>query len=197
MAFCANCGISLDDGTKFCPKCGNPASTLYPKYRDKIIHNSPNAVYRYIGLVALFLLVLLGIAGLSENDNNDESSFFSIGKTEKDIKSIKSVEQMKDAIKNTIWTHTEKGDIWYKFVFKEETMIHYAAFPSDGHWRYLGEVEYSIVENRSSYDGKRYIAAVFDIAKYSIPVEFNFSDCHLYSFGFDIGRCKLGDFEWD
>ena len=24
MAFCKNCGNKLEDGTKFCPKCGNP-----------------------------------------------------------------------------------------------------------------------------------------------------------------------------
>jgi hypothetical protein len=25
MAFCANCGEKMDDGVKFCPKCGIPA----------------------------------------------------------------------------------------------------------------------------------------------------------------------------
>ena len=24
MTFCKNCGNKLEDGTKFCPKCGNP-----------------------------------------------------------------------------------------------------------------------------------------------------------------------------
>ena len=24
MVFCKNCGNKLEDGTKFCPKCGNP-----------------------------------------------------------------------------------------------------------------------------------------------------------------------------
>ena len=189
MAFCGNCGHFIGS-VKFCPNCGKPVSSIHNHYRGQNVNNSSNKIYYCVGIGALIILVLLGIAGLSFDAENSE-------KKVENITSIKSIEDMQNAIQNTTWTHTEKGDIWYKFVFKESTMIHYAAFPSDGHWRYLGEVEYSIVENRSSYDGQRYIAAVFDIAKYNIPVEFNFSDCHLYSFGFDIGRCKLGDFEWD
>ena len=26
MAYCKNCGTKLDDGAKFCPKCGNPTN---------------------------------------------------------------------------------------------------------------------------------------------------------------------------
>lgn len=200
MGFCSFCGAQLTSNARFCPICGRPTDNLYKHYRGETESNSSNGVYKFVGIAAIVVLALLGIAGLSydgKSDNRGTSSFFSVGMAADDIKSIKTIDKMQDAIKNTTWTHTDKGDIWYKFVFKEGTMIHYAAFPSDGHWRYLGEVGYSIVENRSSYDGKRYIAAVFDIAKYNIPVEFNFSDCHLYSFGLDIGGCNLGDYEWD
>lgn len=198
--FCSSCGAQLASNARFCNSCGRPTDNLNKQYIEEQKKKSSNGVYKLAGIAAIALLTLLGIAGLSYNGNRQDresSNFFSIGKTKEYIMSIKSIDKMQDAIKNTTWTHTDKGDIWYKFVFKDGTMIHYAAFPSDGHWRYLGEVYYSIVENRSSYDGKRYIAAVFNIAKYDIPVEFNFSDCHLYSFGLDIGGCKIGDYEWD
>jgi len=200
MTFCCFCGTQLTSNARFCPNCGRPTDNLYKQYRKDVNSNSSSGVYKLVGIAAIVVLALLGIAGLSYDGNSQDGesySFFSICITVDDIKSIKTIDKMQDAIRNTTWTHTDRGDIWYKFVFKEGTMIHYVAFPNDGHWRYLGEVNYSIVENRSSYDGKRYIAAVFDIAKYNIPVEFNFSDCHLYSFGIDIGGCKLGDYEWD
>lgn len=31
MAFCGKCGTQLNDGAKFCPKCGNPISVLQEK----------------------------------------------------------------------------------------------------------------------------------------------------------------------
>ncbi|MBR1505077.1 MAG: zinc-ribbon domain-containing protein [Prevotella sp.] len=200
MTFCSFCGTKLINGARFCPNCGRPKDKLYKQLHEDVKADSSSGIYKFVGIAAIIMLVFLGFVGLSYDGNNQSGEtfgFFSSGLTTDDIMSIRTADEMQSAICNTTWTHTDKGDIWYKFVFKEGIMIHYAAFPSDGHWRYLGEVEYSIVENRSSYDGKRYIAAVFDIAKYDIPVEFNFSNCHLYSFGLDIGGCKLGDYEWD
>ena len=146
MGFCSFCGAQLISNARFCPICGRPTDNLYKHYRGRTESSSSNGVYKFVGIAAIAILALLGIAGLSydgKSNNGEISSFFSVGITVDDIKSIKTVDKMQDAIKNTTWTHTDKGDIWYKFLFKEGTMTHYAAFPSDGHWRYLGEVNYS------------------------------------------------------
>jgi hypothetical protein len=197
MPFCSNCGTKLTTTARFCSNCGCQINNLSHKGNERGVSSG---YYRNIGIISIIVLILIGIATFIDNNNTQNSlvsNLLSYEKTKEDIMEIKTQREMLEAISNTTWCHTDKGDIWYKFVFKKNTMTHYAAFPSDGHWRYLGEVDYSIVETRSSYDGKRYLAAIFDIAKYNVPVEFNLSNCHLYSFGVDLGSCQMGDYEWD
>ena len=40
MAYCSKCGTQLSDGTKFCPKCGNPIGSTQTK--EKVSNNSSN-----------------------------------------------------------------------------------------------------------------------------------------------------------
>ena len=40
MAYCSMCGTQLSDGTKFCPKCGNPIGSTQTK--EKVSNNSSN-----------------------------------------------------------------------------------------------------------------------------------------------------------
>ena len=60
MAFCKNCGTKLDDGAKFCPKCGNPTSdeVVAPKSDDNDKDNE-DAQNTKIGCISIIVIILL------------------------------------------------------------------------------------------------------------------------------------------
>lgn len=60
MAYCKNCGTMLDDGAKFCPKCGNPTSdeVVAPKSDDNDKDNE-DAQNTKIGCISIFVIILL------------------------------------------------------------------------------------------------------------------------------------------
>ena len=99
--------------------------------------------------------------------------------TPKDVSQIKDIEELRQAINNTVWTHTTQGDAWLRFEFIGNTVKQYGALPRSGKWRYDGDSEYELSERRSDSDGKRYFVATFmpqaeSIAMFELPVTFNF-----------------------
>ena len=106
---------------------------------------------------------------------------------------------MRGAIDNTIWTHTEVGDLfWTKLEFKGGKVRIYNAMPSDGKWTFEEECPYTLEEGRFIDDGRRYIAAVIKTKDMSISPKFVITNGHLSWLGFlDAGGFVLGDYEWD
>lgn len=120
----------------------------------------------------------------------------------KAVSQIKDIEELCQAINNTVWTHTTKGDAWLRYEFVGNTVKQYGALPRSGEWRYDGDSQFELSERRSDYDGKRYFVATFmpkteSLAMFELPVTFNFRDYHLYLNGQDMGEFVMADYEWD
>jgi hypothetical protein len=120
----------------------------------------------------------------------------------KAISQIKNIEELRQAINNTVWTHTTRGDAWLRYEFVDNTVKQYGALPRSGEWRYDGDSQFELSERRSDYDGRRYFVATFmpmteSIAMFELPVTFNFRDYHLYLNGQDMGEFTMADYEWD
>lgn len=60
MAYCKNCGTKLDDGAKFCPKCGNPTNGEVdaPKSDDNG-KNNEDAKNAKVGCISLVVIILI------------------------------------------------------------------------------------------------------------------------------------------
>jgi hypothetical protein len=120
----------------------------------------------------------------------------------KAVSQIKDIEELRQAINNTVWTHTARGDAWLRYEFVGNTVKQYGALPQSGKWRYDGESQFELSEKRSESDGKRYFEATFmpkteSLAMFELPVTFNFRDYHLYLNGQDMGGFIMADYEWD
>lgn len=120
----------------------------------------------------------------------------------KTVSQIKDIEELRQAINNTVWTHTTKGDAWLRYEFIGNIVKQYGALPRSGEWRYDGDSQFELSERRSESDGKRYIIATFMpktefLAVFELPVVFNYRDYHLYLNGQDIGGFIMADYEWD
>lgn len=77
MAFCSKCGIQIQDGAKFCPKCGNPCGdTFYPITEGNPKYRKP----LFVTLAVLIVLAMLG-GGLY---------FFAANKTMVNVNTISS-----------------------------------------------------------------------------------------------------------
>lgn len=55
MAFCKNCGTQIQDGAKFCPKCGETTQTQ--SHINDVEANKIMAVIAYIGIFVLVPLI--------------------------------------------------------------------------------------------------------------------------------------------
>ena len=120
----------------------------------------------------------------------------------KAVNQIKDIEELRQALNNTVWTHTTRGDAWLRYEFVGNTVKQYGALPQSGKWRYDGESQFELSEKRSESDGKRYFVATFmpkteSLAMFELPVTFNFRDYHLYLNGQDMGGFIMADYEWD
>ena len=120
----------------------------------------------------------------------------------KAVSQIKDIEELRQAINNTVWTHTTRGDAWLRYEFVGNTVKQYGALPQSGKWRYDGDSQFELSEKRSESDGKRYFEATFmpkteSLAMFELPVTFNFRDYHLYLNGQDMGGFIMADYEWD
>ena len=118
------------------------------------------------------------------------------------ISQIKDIDELRQAINNTVWTHTTRGDAWLRYEFVGNTVKQYGALPQSGKWRYDGESQFELSEKRSESDGMRYFEATFmpqteSLAMFEQPVTFNFRDYHLYLNGHDLGGFIMTDYEWD
>lgn len=120
----------------------------------------------------------------------------------KAVSQIKDIEELRQAINNTVWTHTTRGDVWLRYEFVGNTVKQYGALPQSGKWRYDGDSQFELSEKRSESDGKRYFEATFmpqteSLVMFEQPVTFNFRDYHLYLNGHDMGGFIMADYEWD
>ena len=156
-------------------------------------------------------LFTIGFAASNEEQSKSPSSEPTTEKMEDDnakrnnckaISQIKDIEELRQAINNTVWTHTTRGDAWLRYEFNGNTVKQYGALPRSGEWRYDGESQFELSERRSDYDGKRYFVATFmpkteSLAMFELPATFNFRDYHLYLNGQDMGAFIMADYEWD
>lgn len=185
---------------------------------------------KYLFTTFVMALFAIGFAASEEEDSSNKGSSSSALKTEQEkgrlennnksseptkkndveeialspkaISQIKDIEELRQAINNTVWTHTTRGDAWLRYEFVGNTVKQYGALPQNGEWRYDGDSQYELSERRSESDGKRYIVATFipkteSLAMFELPVTFNFRDYHLYLNGQDIGGFIMADYEWD
>ena len=195
---------------------------LINKHHVQLI-KSNKRMKKYCISVCVFALFVIGFTASDEEQNNSSNSsvetnevstdnLLSTTKVEgkkqkvliskKPISRINDVEELRQAINNTVWTHTTKGDVWLRYEFVGNTVKQYGALPRSGEWRYDGESQFELSELRSESDGKRYIIATFtptteSLAMFGTPVLFNFKDYHLYLNGQDMGGFIMADYEWD
>ena len=145
----------------------------------------------------------------SEVANNPTASVEEVGVEEKEaspspkaVNQIKDIEELRQAINNTVWTHTTRGDAWLRYEFVGNKVKQYGALPQSGEWRYDGESQFELRGKRSESDGKRYFEATFmpkteSLSMFELPVTFNFRNYHLYLNGQDMGGFIMADYEWD
>lgn len=206
MRYCTKCGRQLNGMEKFCTNCGTPLSPLYANQHIQSSYNTRKSSTHIWVVVFIIICILLGVA-LYSSDNDTGSSnttspvtnFLKKEKSQEEIQSIKDIGDMRNAINNTIWTHTKRGDLfWFKLVFSGDKVKIYRAFPSDGKWTFEEECPYSLEEGRFMDDGKRYIAAAIKSKDLNTPPKFIITNGHLSWLGFiDVGGFVLGDYEWD
>lgn len=200
--------------------CYSLPTFIYVTYKlcTHLLNKNSNLTRSFLS-ICVIIFFAIGFAASSERQKNSESQY-----TEKDttivsdsynntkqsvdntinkpIYSIKDVEELRQAINNTVWTHTTRGDVWLRFEFVGNAVKQYGALPADGEWRYDGDSEYTLSEHRSQYDGKRFIIATFypktkSLAIFELPVIFNFRDYHLYLNGEDMGGFIKADYVWE
>lgn len=194
IRYCPNCGVALKGTERYCSRCG------YGINRD---YKTSAVSYNSIWIVTIAALaIILGMIIYNRQDfgiHHSVSSIVSHKKTISEIQSIKNVGEMRNAIDNTIWTHTKRGDlIWTKIEFKGDRVKIYYAMPSDGKWTFEEECSYTLEEGRFIDDGRRYIAAVIKTKDLSVSPKFIITSGHLSWLGFiDAGGFVLGDYEWD
>lgn len=170
---------------------------------------------KYFYSVLIMAIFAIGFAASSDEQDAQDTSNNGSGTTassssgtqeelvsHKSINQIKDVDELRQAINNTVWTYTAKGDEWLRYEFVGNTVKQYSALPHDGKWQYDGESSFDLSEQRSNYDGKRYIIATFmpktkSLAMFELAVVFNFRDYHLYLNGEDMGGFVMADYEWD
>ena len=176
-------------------------------------------------LLTLFVLTMFTIGFSASEEQNNSSTIPEVAKVEstadtykptsaneeveisdefslKAVSQIKDINELRQAINNTVWTHTTRGDAWLRYVFVGNIVKQYGALPRSGEWRYDGDSQFELSDRRSDYDGKRYFVATFmpkteSLAMFELPVTFNFRDYHLYLNGQDIGEFVMADYEWD
>lgn len=192
--FCPKCGKEQHGTENFCSQCG-----CFLDSNNQTSTNSSNSVWilalAFIGIAVGFYL----FSHLDSNSSRNTISSLVKSKTIADIQSIKDIEKMREAIDNTIWTHTEVGDLfWTKLEFKGNKVRVYNAMPSDGKWTFEEECTYTLEEGRFIDDGRRYIAAVIQTKDMSVSPKFIITNGHLSWLGIiDAGGFILGDYEWD
>ena len=74
MAYCKNCGTKLDDGAKFCPKCGNPIEGVI-QVQQSVDSSSEQEPHKRMGCLkkGLIIFLVLGFIGfLSEKCNGSD-----------------------------------------------------------------------------------------------------------------------------
>ena len=200
--------------------CYSLPTFIYITYKlcTHLMNTNSNLIRSFLSICVITIFII-GITASSEAPKSTESQYTeknatrvsdSFNKTKqsadniinKAIYSIKDIDELHQAINNTVWTHTTRGDVWLRFEFVGNVVKQYGALPADGEWRYDGDSEYTLSEHRSQSDGKRYIIATFypktkSLAMFELPVVFNFWDYHLYLNGEDMGGFIKTDYVWE
>ena len=157
------------------------------------------------------VLFVIGFVASDEAENNSTSYELSLNQTEekkpisdtpKSISEIQDISELRKALNNTVWTHTRYGDQWLRFEFIGNTVKQYSALPKDGKWRYDGESQFTLSEQRTFYEGRSFFVATFmpkaeSLAMFDLDVTFNFDDYHLYLNGQNMGGFIKSDYEFN
>ena len=185
--FCGHCGYGLYHSN---PHQVNP--------RPKDSFNSTWIIACVLVVIVIGFMIFVPEESNPYN-NRTISHLVSNELTQAEIQSIKDIDEMSKAIDNTIWTHTEVGDlIWTKLEFKGNKIRIYTAMPSDGKWTFDEECPYTLEAGRFIDDGRRYVAAVIKSKDVDISPKFVITNGHLSWLGIiDAGGFILGDYEWD
>lgn len=197
--YCPFCGSLNNCTSKFCSKCGNSLlNTTTPNNIDRKTKSS-SVIWATVVIVVVLCCIAFPFQNESIESRLSNYSLLNTEISQCSIQSIKDIDEMRGAIDNTIWTHTEVGDLfWTKLEFKGGKVRIYNAMPSDGKWTFEEECPYSLEEGRFIDDGRRYIAAVIKTKDMSIFPKFVITNGHLSWLGFlDAGGFVLGDYEWD
>jgi len=199
--YCPNCGSRIHIGESFCGHCGCRLNKDSYHAKPDTKNVSSNSWIFVCAMFVIIIGVLIYVPNNSKSHSCQPSSIYSLFQNEKsqvEIQSIKDKNKMHRALVNTIWTYTEAGEIWFKLIFKEETVMCYSAMPSDGKWTFEEECPYTLEEGRFIDDGRRYIAAVINRTDINISPKFVITNGHLTWLGIiDTGGFVLGDYEWD
>lgn len=120
----------------------------------------------------------------------------------KSISEIQDITELRKALNNTIWTHTAYGDQWLRYEFIGNTIKQYSASPKYGKWIYDGESQFTLSEQRTHYEGRKYFVATFmprteSLAMFELEVKFNFDNYHLYLNGQNMGGFVKADYEFN
>lgn len=163
----------------------------------------------------VFVLFALGFAASNEDGNAKsmqqteqkkgaevEEETEKVEEPTKSIYEIRDIEELRKALNNTVWTHTENGDRWLRFEFIGNKIKQYSAIPKDRSWQYDGESQYTLSEYCTQYDGRKFFIATFrplteSLAIFDLDVVFNFEDYHLYLNGQNIGGFVKDDYKFD
>ena len=156
-------------------------------------------------------LFIIGFVASNEAENNSTSNELSLKQSKekepvsdisKSISEIQDISELRKAINHTVWTHTAYGDQWLRYEFIENTVKQYSALPKYGKWIYDGESQFTLSEQRTHYEGKKFFVATFtpkteSLAMFELDVMFNFDDYHLYLNGQNMGGFVKADYEFN
>ena len=106
-------------------------------------------------LTLLFGFVLIGLVSCNSSTTQSDKETLVQEPTQEELFSTES--GVKNNIENTIWTYTERGEIWRRIEFRNGKAYLSTAFPASGKWGEQEVYNYSIAERRYSDTGKRCI----------------------------------------
>lgn len=97
MAFCKHCGNKLEDGAKFCPKCGNPTNGEVDAHKsdgnDKNNEDAKNTKVGCISLIVIMLFIGYIVNKCSGGEDSKATDDANAPKTEQVVTDTPSAEE--------------------------------------------------------------------------------------------------------